>query len=326
MNLLLTLIEQYGLWLVFANVLALQLGAPMPAYPTLIAVGAVSARGDFSALQVVIVAISACLVADLVWYFAGANLGRRVLRLMCRISLSPDSCVRQTEDIYERWGAPSLMFAKFVPGFAAVATSMAGVMRTRMASFVFFDAIGALLWSGLAVTLGWIFRDAVDEVMEVLEQAGRWGLIGLLLALSLYIAVKAAQRYRLVRALRMARISVDELSALMTGVRQPLVIDVRSRSSAKHGRIPGAVWIDSHAFDQSLRETALHERTSEDVIVYCACPNEASAAKVAKKLMRAGFRHVRPLAGGIEAWVEGGHALEVPDTAMTPEAGTPRSK
>jgi membrane protein DedA with SNARE-associated domain/rhodanese-related sulfurtransferase len=321
MSLLLNLIEQYGLWLVFANVLALQLGAPVPAYPTLIVVGAVSARGDFSAVQVVIVAIMASLLADLVWYFAGANLGRRVLRLMCRISLSPDSCVRQTEDIYERLGAPSLMFAKFVPGFAAVATSMAGIVRTKMASFVVFDAIGALLWSGLAVALGWIFRDAVDEVLAVLEQAGRWGLIGLVLALSLYVAVKAAQRYRLVRALRMARISVDELSALMAGNRQPLVFDVRSRSSVKEGRIPGAVWIDSHAIDQGLRETGLHERTSEEVIVYCACPNEVSAARVAKQLMRAGFRHVRPLAGGIDAWVERGHALEVPAAVDVSQAG-----
>ncbi len=321
MSLLLNLIEQYGLWVVFANVLALQLGAPVPAYPTLIVVGAVSSRGDFSAVQVVIVAIMASLLADLVWYFAGANLGRRVLRLMCRISLSPDSCVRQTEDIYERWGAPSLMFAKFVPGFAAVATSMAGVTRTKMTSFVVFDAIGALLWSGLAVALGWIFRDAVDEVLAVLEQAGRWGLIGLMLALSLYVAVKAAQRYRLVRALRMARISVDELSTLMAGNRQPLVIDVRSHANAKHGRIPGAVWIDSNAFEQSLRERALQERVSEEVIVYCACPNEASAAQVAKKLMRAGFRGVRPLAGGIEAWVARGHALETPDAVQASRAG-----
>jgi membrane protein DedA with SNARE-associated domain len=134
-------------------VLALRSGAPAPAHPTLIVVGAVSSRSDFSAVQVVAVAIAASLVADLAWYYAGTRVGRRVLRLMCRISLSPDSCVRQSEDLYERWGAPSLMFAKFVPGFAAIATSMAGVVRTRLTSFAFFDAIGALLWSG-TVALG----------------------------------------------------------------------------------------------------------------------------------------------------------------------------
>jgi len=310
MQLLLTLIEQYGLWLVFANVFALQLGAPVPAYPTLIVVGAVSARGDFSTLHVIAVALIASLAADLVWYFAGARLGRRVLRLMCRISLSPDSCVRQTEDIYERWGAPSLMFAKFIPGFAAVATSMAGVVRTRIASFVFFDAIGALLWSGIAVALGWVFRDAVDDVINVLVQAGRWSLIGIASVLALYVAGRAAQRYRLLRSLRMARISVEQLNEMMAKPRPPLVVDVRSRSSQEQGRIPGAVWIDSHDFDQSVRSQALDDRITDEVIVYCACPNEASAALVAKKLMRAGFKRVRPLAGGIEAWTARGYPVE----------------
>src|SRR5512139_2823337 len=221
MQLLLTLIEQYGLWLVFANVLAVQLGAPLPAYPTLIVVGAVASRGHFNVAQVIAVAVVGSVVADLAWYWAGTRFGRRVLRLMCRISLSPDSCVRQSEDLFDRWGPPSLMFAKFVPGFAAIATSMAGVVRTRLASFVLYDAIGALLWSGLPVALGWFFRDAIDEVFETLVQAGRWGFIALVLLLALYVAVKAAQRFLLVRSLRMARVEVDELYRMIQADERP---------------------------------------------------------------------------------------------------------
>lgn len=310
MQTILTLIEQYGLWLVFANVLALQMGMPVPAYPTLIVVGAVAARGDFTVPQVIAVAVVASLIADLAWYFSGTRFGRRVLRLMCRVSISPDSCVRQTESIYERWGPPSLMVAKFVPGFAAVATSMAGVMRTRLASFLVFDAIGALLWSGVGVTVGWLFRDAVNEVIDVFAAAGRWGLAGLVGAFVFYLAVRAIQRYRLIRTLRMARISVDELNEMLANNDRPLVVDVRSMASQKEGRIPGAIWIDNHAFDESLQAQKLHERTTDEVIVYCACPNEASAAVVAKKLMRAGFRRVRPLAGGIEAWRDKGYDVE----------------
>jgi membrane protein DedA with SNARE-associated domain/rhodanese-related sulfurtransferase len=288
----------------------LQLGLPLPAYPTLILVGALAARGDHTMPQVMSVAVAASLLADVAWYVAGARVGRRVLRLMCRLSLSPDSCVRQTERIYEHWGAPSLMVAKFVPDFAAVATSMAGVVRTRPAAFLLFDAIGALLWSGAAVLLGWVFRDAVADVLSVLTQAGHWGLLGLGAALTLYIAVKGLQRYRLIRTLRMARVSVDTLHDMLARDARPLVVDVRTSTSHQRGRIPGAVWIDSHAFDESLRAGGLRERTSDEVIVYCACPNEASAAAVAKKLMRAGFKRVRPLAGGIEAWVEKGYDVE----------------
>ena len=315
MQFLLTLIEQYGLWLVFANVLLTQLGVPLPVYPTLIAVGAVSSRGQFSAAQVLGVAVVASLIADMAWYFAGARIGRRVLRLMCRISLSPDTCVRQSENIYTRWGPPSLMIAKFIPGFAAVATSMAGVVRSRLASFAFFDAIGALLWAGLAVALGWIFRDAVEEVLEVLGQAGRWGLIALALLLVLYVAVKAVQRFRLLRTLRMARVSVDELNDMIASGERPLIVDVRSTASQSQGRIPGAVWIDSSAFDESLRAQSFAPHTTDEVIVYCACPNEVTAAMVAKKLMRAGFTRVRPLAGGIEAWIARGYEIENPETS-----------
>jgi membrane protein DedA with SNARE-associated domain/rhodanese-related sulfurtransferase len=310
MDLLLTLIEQYGLWLVFANVLAIQLGLPLPAYPTLIVVGAVSSRGGFGVVPVVAVAVAASLLADLAWYLAGARLGRRVLRLMCRLSLSPDSCVRQSEDIFERWGAPSLMVAKFVPGFAAIATSMAGVVHTPLARFVLFDAIGALLWSGVAVALGRIFRDAVGEVIAVLAAAGRWGLAGLVAALALHVAVKAIQRRRLIRTLRMARVSVDELNQMIARNERPLIVDVRSAASRGQGRIPGAVWIDSHAFDAGMQALAPHERAADEVVVYCACPNEASAANVARKLMRAGFKRVRPLAGGIEAWTARGYAVD----------------
>jgi membrane protein DedA with SNARE-associated domain/rhodanese-related sulfurtransferase len=320
MQMLLTLIEQYGLGLVFANVLALQLGLPVPAYPTLIVVGAISARGDFSLAQVIGVAVGASLVADLAWFIAGRRFGRRVLRLMCRLSLSPDSCVRQTENIYERWGAPSLMFAKFVPGFAAVATGMAGSMRTPVWRFVLFDAIGAALWSGAAAMLGWVFRDAVDDVIAVLAQAGRWGLAALALALAAYLAVKALQRHRLIQTLRMARVDVDELDAMLQRGERPLIVDVRSPTSQQQGRIPGAVWIDNRSFDASLRASGLDDAATDEVIVYCACPNEASAAVVAKQLMRAGFKRVRPLAGGIDAWVERGYAVEVPARAGTREA------
>jgi membrane protein DedA with SNARE-associated domain/rhodanese-related sulfurtransferase len=313
MQLLLTLVEHYGLWLVFANVLASQLGLPVPAYPTLIVVGALTSRGDTTAPEVIATASAASLIADCAWYFAGARYGRRVLMLMCRVSLSPDTCVRQTENIYERWGAPSLTVAKFVPGFAMIATSVAGLMRTRLWTFALFDLLGALLWSGVAVAVGWLFRDAVNDVLSAFNQAGRWGLMGLVIALTLYVAVKALQRHRLIRSLRIARVSVEELNRMLATQERLLIVDVRSLSSQKTGRIPGAIWIDSHSFDESLESKGLGDRMTHEVIVYCACPNEASAAVVAKKLFRAGFKRVRPLHGGIEAWIEKGYAVEIAD-------------
>lgn len=308
MHVIVELALRYGLSLVFVTVLVEQIGLPIPSYPILIVTAALSAQSDYGVPQVIAAGVVACLLADFAWFRAGKRFGGRVLALMCRLSLSPDSCVRQTESIYERWGAPSLMVAKFVPGFGAVATAMAGVVGVTPVAFVLFDMIGATLWTGLAATLGWIFRNAVDDILQVIESAGRWGVAAIIGALGLYLLVKFAQRQRLLRQLRMARVSVNELDLMLKGELPPLLIDVRSAISREGGFIPGSHWVEPRAPDEELRSLPV----SDEVVVYCACPNEASAAVVAKRLMKAGFRRVRPLQGGIDAWIASGLPVETP--------------
>ena len=307
MELLISWLETYGLALVFANVLVEQAGVPLPAYPTLVVTGALSVRGDYAPAALLALAVAASLIADGLWYWAGRRFGYRVLRLLCRVSLSADSCVRQTESIYARWGVKSLLVAKFVPGFASVATALAGVIGARPARFVLFDALGAALWAGSAIGLGMLFHDAVGDILDVLEQLGKAGLVLLAGALALFVLSKWWQRYRFHQQLRMARISVDELDDLMRRGVRPTVLDVRSPASqARDGRIPGALTVDEAAVAQQLAGIP----ADGEVVVYCACPNEASAARIAKILHRHGFKRVRPLAGGIDAWIAAGLAIE----------------
>jgi len=304
---LLDLLQYYGLAFVFINVLALQAGLPVPAYPTLIVTGALAARGGYSLPALLGTAVAASLIADLSWYSLGRRVGGPVLRTLCRISLSPDSCVRQTEAIFTRWGAQSLMVAKFIPGFASVATAMAGVLRVPLWRFIPSDAIGAALWSGVAIALGYIFRNAIDDVLTVLQELGKIGLVLIVLAFFAYVFWKWLQRKRFIRQLIMDRISVDEVRRLMDEGRLGMVIDVRSPMSQQvTGRIPGAVTVDP----QNLKFDLIAVEPQSEVVVYCACPNEATAAKVAKALIQHGFKRVRPLHGGIDAWIEAGHAVE----------------
>ena len=131
MSHVIAMIQQYGLGFVFLNVLALQAGLPIPAYPTLIVAGAYAASGGNPLWALVLVGIAAALTADTGWYIAGRKFGLRILSTLCRVSLSQDSCVRQTESIFQRFGPASMLFAKFVPGFASVATALAGALRSR---------------------------------------------------------------------------------------------------------------------------------------------------------------------------------------------------
>jgi len=307
MSHLITLIEHYGLALVFVNVLLLQAGFPVPAYPTLIVTGALAARAPYTLAGLLATAVVASVIADIGWYLIGRRLGGRVLRTLCRISLSPDSCVRQTESIFTRWGARSLTVAKFVPGFASVATAMAGIVRLSPWRFLVFDAIGAALWSGVALALGYLFRDAVNDVLDVLSAMGRYGLMVIVSAFVIYVVVKWVQRQRFIRQLKMDRVTVQELRDLVDAGTPTTVIDVRSKlSQSVTGRIPGALTVDV----TNMKLELLAIPPTNEVIVYCACPNEASAVRVAQALKQRGFQRVRPLIGGIDAWIEAGHEVE----------------
>ena len=307
MDYLIGLIQQHGLWLVFVNVLVEQAGVPVPAYPTLIVAGAYLTGGEHGVVALLVVGALAAAIADTFWYVAGRRYGTRVLKTLCRLSLSPDSCVRQTETIFERFGAASMVFAKFVPGFASVATALAGAMGLRYWKFVLFDLVGALLWVGVAVGLGYLFRNAVGDAIETLQSLGKWGLVLVAAALAGWIATKWWRRASFIRQLRMDRVTVAELKAMLDADEVGMILDVRSSlTQAASGRIPGARSVDM----QRIAEGLAGVPTDGEVIVYCACPNEATAVRVAQKLRELGFKRVRPLEGGIDAWIEAGHDVE----------------
>lgn len=295
MDTLLHLLEHYGLWVVFIAVLLDQGGLPVPAFPPIMVASALAVEAQQPVWPIVLVATVAALLADGAWYAGGRRFGTHLVRLMCRLSLSPDSCVASTRDTYARWGAPSLVLAKFIPGFAALATTLAGQTGTGLVRFAFYDGLGAALWALVAVGTGALFHDAVNEVLIEIESLGQAGVMLLLAAIVLFLAYKAWKRQRFIRLIQMARISVPELQQLIDGGAEPLVLDVRPLAQREaSGWIPGAV-LASHV--RELELVPQHE-----VIVYCDCPNEASAAQLARELKQRGFKRVRPLAGGFEAW------------------------
>ncbi|PWK88589.1 DedA family protein/thiosulfate sulfurtransferase GlpE [Fulvimonas soli] len=302
------LIGEYGLLVVFLNVLVEQAGLPVPAVPTLVVAGALAANGQLPPAGVLAMALGGCLLADFAWYAAGRRFGHGVTRALCRISLSPDSCVRQSELRFQRWRGQVLLVAKFVPGLSTVAPPLVGAMGLGPGAFVLLDGAGSLLWAGLAVALGYAFSRQIDRVLDALESAGTLalGLLGALLAA--YILLKWWQRWRLLRSLRMARISVEELGRALAAGEAPVVVDVRTAAArALDGRvIPGALLLDLDDLEPVLRAVP----PERELVLYCNCPNEISAARVAQRLIEHGYRRVRPLLGGLDAWDAAGLALE----------------
>jgi membrane protein DedA with SNARE-associated domain len=262
------LLAQYGLALVFANVLLAQGGVPIPAVPILVVAGAFVSQGQIALAPLLLVAVVASLIGDTLWYLAGRRYGYGVLRTLCRVAVEPDSCVKQTENIFERWGAPSLVLAKYVPGFSTVAPPLAGTMRVGPGVFLGYSAIAALLWAGLPIALGAVFHAEVERALGWLADMGTGAVMVVAAAVLLYIGVKTLERYLLIRFLRMVRISVDELRDLMRTDPKPLVLDVRSATARRLDprRIPGAVAANIEA-PQSALVGVPPER---EIVVYCS--------------------------------------------------------
>jgi membrane protein DedA with SNARE-associated domain/rhodanese-related sulfurtransferase len=302
------LIAEYGLALVFANVLVEQLGLPIPAVPTLVVAGALAAEGELSPLAVFGLAFVACMIGDAVWFLAGRRYGRRVMAFLCRVSLSPDSCVRQTEFRFERWGRLTLVLSKFIPGLSTIAPPLAGAMRLGWPSFLLLNSLGVVIWAGVAIGAGMAFHAQINEFIVRLEGLGTLAAEAVGVLLGGYIALKWWERRRFYRALRIARIGAADLRALMDGGKRPVVVDVRSPGARDLDPrfIPGALAMGAAEVDGRLGELP----ADREIVFYCTCPNEASAAQVAKKLIGLGYTRVRPLHGGLDAWIAAGYEIE----------------
>ena len=268
MDALSELLTRHGLTLVFANVLLTQLGLPLPALPILVVAGALLADGTLHVYSLAAVVIVASLLGDAPWYVAGRRYGYRVLRTLCRVSIEPDSCVKQTEKIFSRYGPASLLVAKYIPGFATVAPPLAGTMGLGVSRFLAYSAGAALLWAAVPVTAGFFFKQEVERLLVWLGQMGTGALAVVAAVVLAYVAVKGIQRYLLIRFLRMVRINVDELRTLMEQGRRPVILDVRSALAreAEPRRIPGAIAAELDRVESLLQTLA----PEEDVIVYCS--------------------------------------------------------
>ena len=261
-------IVRHGEAFVFLYVLADQLGVPVPAVPALLAMGALAAVGKLNFALALLLSVVASLIADTVWYVLGRTRGAAVLRLVCKVSLEPDSCVRRTESVFLRYGVRALVFAKFVPGLSTVAPPLAGIVGVTFPRFAAYSSLAALLWAGAWGGLGYVAGDALEHVAN---QSGRLGgaLVALIVAGVVgYVAVKWLQRRRFLRSLRIARISPDELRTAIDTATPVLVIDLRSALDVATAPyvIPGALRIAAEDLERRHAEIP----RDRDVIVYCS--------------------------------------------------------
>jgi len=287
-----------------------QFGIPFPAYPFLVAAGALARSGQLSLPSAGLVAVTAAIVAHTIWYEAARRGRGDVVGFMCRVSLEPDVCVRRAHDFFARWGGGALVLSNLVPGVGVVTQPIAGILRMPRALFLGLNLLGAVLWAGLPLALGYGFSVEVESILDAAAQLGNSVVVLLAGVFVAYLGWKVFRRRILYRELRMARITPEELWQRLERKEPLVVLDLRHPLELVGDPhvIPGAVRMSPEELEQRYSEIP----RDRDVVLYCSCPNEATAARAALRLKRRGFTRVRPLAGGFPAWRAKGYALDAP--------------
>jgi membrane protein DedA with SNARE-associated domain/rhodanese-related sulfurtransferase len=308
---------QVVFWVIFAE----QLGLPVPGIPVLVAAGALAGTGKMNPAAAVGLPVLASLVADYLWFYLGRSRGGSVLSWLCRISLEPDSCVRRTGNLFQRHGARSLLIAKFVPGLSTVTPPLAGMFGMSASRFLLYDGTGAFLWVGTSVGLGYAFSSQLEQIARLLAGTGTLLVVVLVGALAGFIGYKYLQRQRFLRALRMSRITVDELKSKIDSGEDLAIVDLRHPLDieANPHVIPGA----RHLLMEELEHRHHEIPRDRDIVLYCGCPNEVTSARTVLLLKKNGIQRVRPLAGGIEAWRARNFPVEVRPPVPTSPANLP---
>lgn len=260
-------LRQHGGILLFAVVFAEQVGLPLPAAPFLLAAGALAGAGSMSLISVIGLPTAAALGGDLLWYALGRFRGMRVLGLLCRLSLEPDSCVRRTEAVFLRHGVRSLLVAKFVPGLGTVSPPLAGIFGVSVPRFLLYDGLGALFWSEAFVGLGYLFSRQLESVAAYTSRLGTLLVVGLVGAAVAYVAFKYTQRQRLLRRLRVARISAEELRRMMESGTEVFIVDLRHALDVETApyAIPGALRMAPEEVEWRHHEIP----RDREIVLYC---------------------------------------------------------
>jgi membrane protein DedA with SNARE-associated domain/rhodanese-related sulfurtransferase len=298
----------YGYLLLFAWVLVEQLGVPLPATPVLLAAGALTASGPINFFLALAFSAAAAVIADTVWFFIGRSHGHHVLRLLCKLSLEPTTCVRRTQDSFGRRRGVLLMFAKFVPGLGILAPPVSGQNGMGFAQFLFYDGIGAALWSGTLLAAGRFFGDLLKRNPHLLNWAGRFSGVLLLLGVVGFFLVRLYRRREVLKRLAAARLEPEDLKRQLDAGEPVFIVDLRHPLELlpEPFTLPGALHFSPDALAARQNEIP----RDRDIVLYCTCPSEATAAKTAMTLHRLGIERVRPLRGGYDEWKRLGFPLD----------------
>jgi rhodanese-related sulfurtransferase len=237
-----------------------------------------------------------------------------MLRLLCKLSLEPAICVSRTQDSFRSRRDATLTMAKFLPGLATLTSSVAGGGGMSFGRFFFFDGIGATLWVGTMLGVGRFFGDMLKRDPRLLDWAGRFSGALLAVGILVFLVGRLVRRRIVLNNLAAARLEPEELKRQLDAGEPVFIVDLRHPLELVPDpfTLPGA-----HRFTPETLTARHHEIPRDrEIVLYCTCPSEATAAQTAMTLHKLGIERVRPLRGGYEEWKRLGFPLDAIEPAL----------
>ena len=291
--------EQNVYWILWLNTLLHELGVPVPMTPTAMVAGARVVTGGVSPILLVLSIVVAMTLGNAAWFAAGRRYGSAVLKLLCRVSISPDTCVARTEGTFGRWGWSALVIGRFLPGVTLVAPPLAGALGMPWSKFLLLTSgrFRAVWCRGRRPGNAAARSDRSTAVSGLDVRLGSGGDIDRVACGLHRVALVASPngargRHTAHRRARAARVDRGRRTARADRRPCPRCNELDQR------RIPGASIMHLDEIEAG-KFTGARDR---QIVVYCSCPNEASAAKAVRLLHRHGYLRARPLRGGLDAW------------------------
>lgn len=306
MQQIIQLIHQYGVLAVCVSVLLEDSGLPFPSYPVLILASAFTLT-SLTAPLVLIAAVAAAMLADTIWYFAGMRLGPRIMRMVGRMSFAPDSGVRRIQSWFRRVGPWALLIVKFLPGIALATIVFSGVTRLRLSRFLIFDAVGSAIYLGVPLVLGRVFHNAIAALLVYFARFGQIGVIVVAALVVPYVIMRLVTRRALIRKLAAARISAEQLMQMSGNPAGPVILEIRAgKEPYSAGSIPGALPVIRSGIMAAVKQVP----RSTEIVIYAPAADLRLELVAARVLEKAGFKEIRPLRGGLKAWIAAGCPVE----------------
>jgi len=172
---------KYGYWALFFGVALENAGLPLPGETLLLAAGFFAARGHFTLLTVIGVALVGAVLGDNAGYLVGRKVGRNALISYGHHVFLTTARLERIDIFFSKYGSKTIFIARFVTGLRVFAALCAGAAHMPWASFFSYNVAGAILWSITISLVGYFFGDHWDLLEKWIKGSGVFTLVFIIL-------------------------------------------------------------------------------------------------------------------------------------------------